>query len=292
MGMTKLRHKIMADFDTWDGSSRIEDQSLGREDLEHWMKGSYLSVTKFQYVDYWIRKYRNDPILASVLDSLIKYKEDGYRKIFSELYTWEEGKLFNEIKGHLNDISGSIFCSEVISAEGTKGSISPNSLFGEYRQIIIYFREVSHSSISASILYVDTPISQLRLNPSKRDWVACFGYLTVSSKSNEMYSTISGPMHVFRDRTKGYHMAGESISHFQLFLQDLEFQTHWYPQIASRRTTRGHPNEIDPKIPELTPSEEEKGLNKSGIRIFRKINFSHEELEKYLFSLKNKALIW
>src|SRR3546814_6466224 len=34
MGMTKLRHKIMADFDTWDGSSRIEDQSLGREDLE------------------------------------------------------------------------------------------------------------------------------------------------------------------------------------------------------------------------------------------------------------------
>src|SRR3546814_9290301 len=83
-----------------------------------------------------------------------------------------------------------------------------------------------------------------------------------------------------------------SISHFQLFLQDLEFQTHWYPQIASRRTTRGHPNEIDPKIPELTPSEEEKGLNKSGIRIFRKINFSHEELEKYLFSLKNKALIW
>src|SRR3546814_17429980 len=62
-----------------------------------------------------------------------------------------------------------------------------------------------------------------------------------------MYSTISGPMHVFRDRTKGYHMAGESISHFQLFLQDLEFQTHWYPQIASRRTTRGHPNEIDPK---------------------------------------------
>src|SRR3546814_2155666 len=52
---------------------------------------------------------------------------------------------------------------------------SPNSLFGEYRQIIIYFREVSHSSISASILYVDTPISQLRLNPSKRDWVACFG---------------------------------------------------------------------------------------------------------------------
>src|SRR3546814_18880421 len=78
--MTKLRHKIMADFDTWDGSSRIEDQSLGREDLEHWMKGSYLSVTKFQYVDYWIRKYRNDTILASVLDSLIKYKEDGYRK--------------------------------------------------------------------------------------------------------------------------------------------------------------------------------------------------------------------
>src|SRR3546814_7290449 len=72
------------------------------------------------------------------------------------------------------------------------------------------------------------------LNPSKRDWVACFGYLTVSSKSNEMYSTISGPMHVFRDRTKGYHMAGESISHFQLFLQDLEFQTKWYTQIASR----------------------------------------------------------
>src|SRR3546814_21184445 len=102
----------------------------------------------------------------------------------------------------------------------------------------------------SSILYVDTPISQLLLIPSKRDWVACFGYLTVSSKSNEMYSTISGPMHVFRDRTKGYHMAGESISHFQLFLQDLEFQTHWYPQIASRRTTRGHPNEIDHKITE------------------------------------------
>src|SRR3546814_7732451 len=128
--------------------------------------------------------------------------------------------LFNEIKGHLNDISGSIFCSEVISAEGTKGSISPNSLFGEYRQIIIYFREVSHSSISASILYVDTPISQLRLNPSKRDWVACFGYLTVSSKSNEMYSTISVPMHVFRDRPKRYHMAGQSIPPFSLFLQD------------------------------------------------------------------------
>src|SRR3546814_3185457 len=109
---------------------------------------------------------------------------------------------------------------------------SPNSLFGEYRQIIIYFREVSHSSISASILYVDTPISQLRLNPSKRDWVACFGYLTVSSKSNEMYSTISGPMHVFRDRTKGYHMAGESISHFQLFLQALEFMNNCYTQIA------------------------------------------------------------
>src|SRR3546814_14540393 len=86
----------MADCDTWDGSSRIEDQSLGREDLEHWMKGSYLSVTKFQYVDYWIRKYRNDPILASVLDSLIKYKEDGYRKIFSELYTWVEGKRSEE----------------------------------------------------------------------------------------------------------------------------------------------------------------------------------------------------
>src|SRR3546814_9335224 len=90
------------------------------------MKGSYLSVNKFQHVDYWFRKYRNDPILASVLDSIIKYKEDGYRKIFSELYTWEEGKLFNEIKGHLNDISGSIFCSEFISAEGTKGSISNN----------------------------------------------------------------------------------------------------------------------------------------------------------------------
>src|SRR3546814_15514819 len=119
------------------------------------------------------------------------------------------------MRGHLSDISGGILCAGGMSGEGWKGGISPDSLFGEYRQIIIYFREVSHSSISASILYVDTPISQLRLNPSKRDWVACFGYLTVSSKSNEMYSTISGPMHVFRDRTKGYHMAGESISHFQ-----------------------------------------------------------------------------
>src|SRR3546814_11272548 len=82
-----------------------------------------------------------------------------------------------------------------------------------------------------------------------------------------MYSTISGPMQVFRDRTKGYHMAGESISHFQLFLQDLEFQTHWYPQIASSRTTRGHPNEIDPKIPELKPSDEAKGPKKRGIGI-------------------------
>src|SRR3546814_17197794 len=97
------------------------------------------------------------------------------------------------MRGHLSDISGGILCAGGMSGEGWKGSISPNSLFGEYRQIIIYFREVSHSSISASILYVDTPISQLRLNPSKRDWVACFGYLTVSSKSNEMYSTIPGP---------------------------------------------------------------------------------------------------
>src|SRR3546814_2939274 len=104
--------------------------------------------------------------------------------------------------------------------------------------------DVCSSDLSASILYVDTPISQLRLNPSKRDWVACFGYLTVSSKSNEMYSTISGPMHVFRDRTKGYHLAWESISNFPLFLQYLEFQTHWYPQITSRRTTRGHHHEI------------------------------------------------
>src|SRR3546814_8275091 len=77
-------------------------------------------------------------------------------------------------------------------------------------------------------------------------YTTLFRSLTVSSKSNEMYSTISGPMHVFRDRTKGYHMAGESISHFQLFLQDLAFQTHWYPQIASRRTTRSeeHTSEL------------------------------------------------
>src|SRR3546814_3844980 len=125
------------------------------------MRGSYLSVTKFQYVDYWIRKYRNDPILASVLDSLIKYKEDGYRKIFSELYTWEEGKLFNEIKGHLNDISGSIFCSEVISAEGTKGSISPNSLFGEYRQIIIY-RSEEHTSELQSLMRISYAVFCLK----------------------------------------------------------------------------------------------------------------------------------
>src|SRR3546814_5279772 len=65
LGMTKLRHKIMADFDTWDGSSRIEDQSLGREDLEHWMKGSYLSVTKFQYVDYWIRDRKSTRLNSS-----------------------------------------------------------------------------------------------------------------------------------------------------------------------------------------------------------------------------------
>src|SRR3546814_15377753 len=112
------------------------------------MKSAYLSVTKYQYVDDWIRKYRNYPLLASVLDSIIKYKEDGYRKIISELYTWEEGKLFNEIKGHLNDISGSIFCSEVISAEGTKVSISPNSLFGEYRQIRSEERRVGKESVS------------------------------------------------------------------------------------------------------------------------------------------------
>lgn len=70
MRMTRLRDAIMNDFDEWNRAKRKRDQALGRTDLEHWIKGkNYLSDFKFQYVDRWIRTFRNTESFRDVLET-------------------------------------------------------------------------------------------------------------------------------------------------------------------------------------------------------------------------------
>lgn len=292
MGMTTLRHKIMADFDTWDGSTRVREPSLGREDLEHWMKGTYLSVTKFQYVDYWIRKNRNIHPISQVLDDLIDYKEDEYRKRFSELYTADFSESADDIDHHLDELNGAIFYSDIVKIPKVSDDIQDrhSMMLGGKRQIAIFFREHSHYSSSITAAYLENPISDLRPNFAKRDIVICFGYMTVEKKGYGQFETISGPLHVFRDRARGSYLSGTSVSQCIIQMHDYEMRTTWYPQLASQFSENSYMADL--KAPALQNVDDEGEFSNIGtLRLRRSIDLNDKLLE-YVKSLKNRYLVW
>jgi len=171
MGMTRLRNEIMTDFDGWDAGIRVPDRSLMREDLEHWMSGkTYLSTTKFQYIDRWIRLNRRKYPLSEVLYGLVEYKEAQNRKTFSELYCRDYEDGVDDVDGVLSALSRGVVFSEILKAPEAASAdpLSRVVTLSDFRQIILHFKDYSEKSISVSAVYIDTPISDLNPNPEKR----------------------------------------------------------------------------------------------------------------------------
>jgi len=285
MKMTRLRNVIMADFDTIENGKPVPDRSLGREDLEHWMKGkNYLSVTKFQYVDRWIRLHRNDEIFSGILTDLLEFKEAAQRKSLVELYARDSSNSLEEAGRSLPFLEGNIFLSEVLDvpAASEAAHYSRYSALSDFRQIAIYFRTLGQRSASVTVVYIDKPISQLNPRPSTEQWSVCFGYLTLVGQDEIMLMS-DAILHTFRGEFPGSANAGTSVSNVSLYFMDEYFSTSWFSQICSQNLTGHH---------ELMLPDDIGTKNISGRCEFKKSSHIGDEISNHIKSLTNRYLIW
>lgn len=287
--MTRLRHEIMEDFDTFEGGKRIPEPSLGREDLEHWMKGgNYLSVTKFQYVDRWIRTKRNDPEIAHVFSDLNDLTEADHRRVFTQLYAREPG-IYDEIYGHeIDDLEGRLYLSEILQAPEAASAerYSRYVALSDYRQVAIYFRSIGNRSASITVAYLDTPASALRPNPPNKNWAVCFGYLVFVGYDGNR-SLFSATLHLFQNAFPGYQHAGSSTSMMSIYAGEDLLVTEWFPQICSQNLTGQH--KLD--RPQSLPKREERN-ELEGICRFKDSDGKYEEIREHLSNLTNRYLLW
>lgn len=290
MKMTRLRNEIMEDFDTSDHRGRIPDKALGRESLEHWMKGTtYLSDAKFQYVDRWIRKMRRTEVFSGIMRDLVDFKEINHRNTFVELYSRSAVEAFFKISDDvLIEQQGVLYLSELLqvpkasSAEG----YSRYAALADYRQIALYIRTASKRSASITVAYIDVPISTLRADPDPANWAVCFGYLTIIG-SDDHTTTIDAVMHLFRNGFPGYPSGGTSTSEVSIYLTKAQLQTSWFPQICTQNIT-GHYTLEQPRIGLASgfEFEEKEGL----CRFTRTVDFPNISI--FLANLTNSYLIW
>lgn len=287
--MTRLRNEIMKDFDVFEGTKLVPDRSLGREDLEHWIKGgNYLSVTKFQYVDRWVRKKRRDPEISYIFSDLINLKELEHRKVFTELYARETDTYFSIYGRQFPQLEGKLYLSEVIQApEASSAEIySRYAALSDYRQIAIYFREVGDRSASISVAYLDTPISSLRPNPATKNWTECYGYLVLVGY-DQLKANFSATLHLFRSEFPGYPHSGTSTSMMSLYFADYALMTEWFPQICSQNITGNHKLERPDSFP-----PRERGDVLEGSCRFEDSASKFPELIEYMSKLTNKYILW
>ncbi|MPT47981.1 MAG: hypothetical protein E2598_06115 [Sphingobium sp.] len=290
MKMTLLRHEIMEDFDTFENGKRVMDRSLGREELDHWIKNeNYLSTTKFQYVDRWIRKIYLECKYDHIFDTVIEYKQEFNMAALTGLYSRHAKYPYEQNSMWHDSLAGHLFLSDILKApEASKAAAySRYSMLSDYRQIALYFDRFHEGSISVTAAYLDAPLSDLRKEPDMRQWPISFGYVTIEG-DDEFLPCSHGVLHMFRDAFPGHHPSGTSVSQFTLYPGDDKLHTTWFPQVGSQNLTGFHHLET----PALNLEQSDGFAGALGNLKFHKQEDGTSKIKEYIKNLKNRYLIW